>query len=105
MILRNLLENSVRHAGVLPVEVRIAARAQEGGVVIDYRDSGRGVHGDLRELGTLFGRGGESRGSGVGLYLVRALMRRMGGQVRFASGGEGAAGGFQALLHFTTARE
>ncbi len=105
MILRNLLENSVRHAGVLPVAVRIAARAQDGGVVIDYRDSGRGVPGDLRELGTLFGRGGESRGSGVGLYLVRALMRRMGGQVRFASGGAGAAGGFQALLHFTTARE
>ena len=105
MILRNLLENSVRHAGVHPVRVNITARAQDGGVVIDYRDSGRGVQGDLRELGTLFGRGGDSRGSGVGLYLVRALMQRMGGQVRFASGGAGDAPGFQALLQFSAASE
>jgi signal transduction histidine kinase len=105
MILRNLLENSVRHAGMRPVTVSIAARAQDGGVVIDYRDNGQGVRGDPRELGVLFGRGGESRGSGVGLYLVRALMRRMGGQVRFGSGDVGAAGGFRALLHFTVARE
>lgn len=103
MILRNLLENSVRHGGVRPVHVSIAARAREGGVVIDYRDSGRGIQGDPAALGQLFGRGGDSRGSGVGLYLVRALMHRMGGQVRFASGGD--AGGFQALLQFSAARE
>ena len=105
MILRNLLDNSVRHAGVAPVPVRIGARAQDGGVLVDYRDGGRGVRGDPRDLGTLFGRGGDSRGTGVGLYLVRALMRRMGGHVRFASGGEGAGGGFQALLQFQAARE
>jgi len=103
MILRNLLENTARHGGVRPATVHIVARAGEGGVVIEYRDDGRGVQGDMRELGTLFGRGGDSRGTGVGLYLVRALMRRMGGRVRFLSGG--ASGGFQVLLQFAVAAE
>ncbi len=103
MILRNLLENTVRHSGVRPATVHIVARAGEGGVVIEYRDDGRGVQGDVRELGTLFGRGGDSRGTGVGLYLVRALMRRMGGRVLFRSGEAG--GGFQVLLQFAVAAE
>jgi signal transduction histidine kinase len=87
MILRNLIENSVRHAGVRPVDVRIRAFERDGRVIVDYRDNGRGVRGGRRELGLLFGRGLESKGSGVGLYLVRALMRRMGGVVRFDSVG------------------
>ncbi len=36
------------------------------------------------QLGRMFLRGGESRGTGVGLYLVRVLMERMGGSVEFA---------------------
>ena len=45
----------------------------------------------------MFARGGESRGTGVGLYLVRVLMERMGGSVEFANAAEG---GFVVTLHF-----
>jgi signal transduction histidine kinase len=102
MILRNLIENSVRHSGMNPVSVRLTAREREGAVVLEYHDAGRGLSGDPRRYGALFGRGSGSNGSGVGLYLVRALMRRMGGRVDLiAAPGEG----FRAELLFRVARE
>ncbi len=102
MILRNLIENSVRHSGMNPVSVRLTARERDGAVVLEYHDAGRGISGDPRHFGTLFGRGHGSSGSGVGLYLVRALMRRMGGRVDLiAAPGEG----FRAELLFQVARE
>jgi signal transduction histidine kinase len=102
VILRNLIENSVRHGGKESVRVRVSAAAAGEHVVIEYQDDGRGVTGDASELGELFGRGDASRGSGVGLYLVRALMKRMGGQVVFAGAN---SGGFRAQLRFQAARE
>ena len=56
-------------------------------------------HGTGR-LGRLFGRGPASSGAGVGLYLVRRLMQRMGGRARFDTApGEG----FRAELCFRVA--
>jgi signal transduction histidine kinase len=96
MILRNLIENSIKHGGVLPVRVKVVARAGSGEVLISYQDNGQGA-GDARPLGLLFRRGASSAGTGIGLYLVRALMMRMGGHAQFASA---AGGGFQAVLGF-----
>jgi signal transduction histidine kinase len=96
MILRNLIENSIKHGGVLPVRVTVAARARGAGVQIEYQDNGQGA-GDGRPLGLLFGRGASSAGTGIGLYLVRALMKRMGGHAEFTT----ASGrGFRAVLGF-----
>ena len=50
-----------------------------------------------RSLGRLFLRGGASRGTGVGLYLVRVLMERMGGNVQLRAC---RGGGFAATLRF-----
>jgi signal transduction histidine kinase len=90
MILRNLVENSVRHAGVAPVGVRLTAAQRADHVVLEYQDNGVGVAGDSLRLGELFARGARSSGAGVGLYLVRRLMQRMGGRARFNTApGEG----------------
>ena len=83
MILRNLVENSVRHAGREPVSVTVSARAADGGVLLDVGDDGSGARAPANELGRLFGRGSGSEGTGVGLYLVRALIQRMGGRAEF----------------------
>jgi signal transduction histidine kinase len=96
MILRNLIENSIKHGGLLPVRVSVAARVGSGEVVINYQDNGQGA-GAAKPLGRLFRRGASSAGTGIGLYLVRALMRRMGGHAEFTSA---AGGGFQAVLGF-----
>ena len=47
---------------------------------IHFSDDGRGFEGDASKLGRLFQRGSSSRSTGVGLYLVRVLMERMGGR-------------------------
>jgi signal transduction histidine kinase len=102
MILRNLVENSVRHARLERVAVRVSARRHGEQVLLQYQDNGAGTAVPVRELGRLFDRGPGSAGTGVGLYLVRALMRRMGGRAEFAS----APGqGFRAGLYFAASRE
>jgi signal transduction histidine kinase len=83
MILRNLIENSVRHARVSPVEVRLMAAARGSRLVLEVQDNGQGVLAGTGRLGRLFGRGPASSGAGVGLYLVRRLMQRMGGSAKF----------------------
>jgi signal transduction histidine kinase len=97
MILRNLVENSVRHAGVNPVGVRLAASVRAAEVLLEYQDNGQGVAPGAGRLGRLFGRGPSSSGAGVGLYLVRRLMQRMGGRARFNTA---PGAGFRAELWF-----
>lgn len=96
LILRNLVENSVRHGDREVVHLDVVAKPASQGVDLVYRDDGRGFSGDPARLGRMFGRGSESRGTGVGLYLVRVLMERMGGSVDFANAPEG---GFVVTLH------
>jgi signal transduction histidine kinase len=100
LILRNLVENSLRHGDRERIHIDVAASAAGNGVAITYRDDGRGFQGDPVRLGRLFLRGGESRGTGVGLYLLRVLMDRMGGDVDFA---HAEGGGFAATLRFRRA--
>jgi signal transduction histidine kinase len=97
LILRNLVENAQRHGDRTPLHVEVEAVRAGDGVELRFRDDGRGYQGDPDKLGTLFLRGVESRGTGVGLYLVRVLMNRMGGSVAFASA---AGGGFTVTLRF-----
>jgi len=97
MILRNLVENSVRHGDVANVAIEVQARRAGDGVELRYADNGRGHEGDPDALGRLFERGEQSRGTGMGLYLVRVLMDRMGGAVSF---GKAPQGGFEARLTF-----
>ena len=90
MIIRNLVENSVRHSGIEPVSVRLTASQRDDFVVLEYHDNGTGIVGDRARLGRLFARGANSSGAGVGLYLVRRLMQRMRGKAKFNTApGEG----------------
>jgi signal transduction histidine kinase len=84
------------------VQVRISARRDGERVLLEYRDDGAGTAVQGRELGRLFGRGAGSGGSGVGLYLVRALMERMGGRADFSSA---PGAGFRAELRFAPSSE
>jgi two-component system osmolarity sensor histidine kinase EnvZ len=93
------VENAVRHGDREPMRIEVRATRGRHGVELRVRDHGRGYAGDPIQLGHLFERGDASRGTGVGLYLVRVLMERMGGSVEFANA-EG--GGFCVTLTFAT---
>jgi signal transduction histidine kinase len=86
VVMRNLLENSVRHCKLDALEIRIEAAKSPDGVGLKFRDNGPGYAGDARKLGQIFQKGAGSPGTGVGLYLIRVLVEQMGGQAKFQAG-------------------
>ncbi|MGK5082257.1 HAMP domain-containing sensor histidine kinase [Bdellovibrionota bacterium FG-1] len=83
VVMKNLLENSIRHSKKAELSVRLTARSQEGQICITFRDNGAGFHGETRKLGKIFQKGAGSHGAGVGLYLMKVLVGQMGGRVVF----------------------
>ncbi len=103
IILRNLLENSVRHSGRDRVTVTLANSVGADRVTLTVTDDGKPAAGLPQQLGRLFEKGSASTGAGVGLYLVRSLMQRMGGRAEFhAAQGGPTPRGFNVRLHFRT---
>lgn len=83
VIFKNLLENSIKHSKKEKVQISIDTLPEKSGVALRLRDNGQGFQGEKKNLGKIFQRGPTSYGTGVGLYLVKVLMKRMGGGVDF----------------------
>ncbi len=87
MIFRNLIDNAVKYAGT-PAQVSVSMRSTAGNAVVEISDNGEGIPKGLRQK--VFGRfvrlGEELQrkkpGTGLGLYIVRTLVRRLGGKVK-----------------------
>ena len=102
----NLLENSLKYAGVQPVEIEIAIRAEKepnpAKVILTWKDNGQGVPPEkLSRIFDRFYRCDESRsekGSGVGLYVVKYIVERHGGQIEARN-----EGGLKLILTFPAA--
>jgi PAS domain S-box-containing protein len=83
----NLAKNSRRAMASTAVkQLRIAARAENGMVTIRFEDTGTGVAAP-EKLFRPFQRRAES--SGLGLYVSRAIMRSVGGDLSFEPRSEG----------------
>lgn len=84
-ILDNLLENSRKYSGRIPVEIWIRVREEEDFLVLEWKDHGQGVPEEkLSKIFDRFYRCDEARGekgSGVGLYVVKYIMEQHGGCV------------------------
>lgn len=88
MIFRNLMDNAVKYAGSEPQVEVVSRLLPNGNVVTQVCDNGKGIPHRLRRK--IFGRfvrvglelEREKPGTGLGLYLVRTLVRRLGGRVR-----------------------
>lgn len=83
VVLRNLLENSTKHAQQKNLKIQLRSLVQDQWVRLEYMDNGKKVSANPEKLGQLFYRGDFSKGAGVGLYLVRSLMNRMEGKASF----------------------
>jgi signal transduction histidine kinase len=100
VILRNLLENAL--AAVAPVgggTISFIGRRTAGEIELVVRDSGVGFRpADAARVFHKFTRlhpgGGGSRGTGLGLYIVRRLMQLEGGRVGAESAGAGQGATF-----------
>ena len=104
LIFRNLLDNAVKYSDD-PVDVRVGvANTSDGRVRIEIADRGIGI--PPRELRRIFqrfyrvGRGVQRTvaGLGLGLFVVRNLLRRQGGRVVALSEGSGRGSRFVVTL-------
>ena len=111
VIFRNLLENAVKYSGD-PVEIRVRV-SQKGDGRIDVAISDRGIGIPTRELRRIFqrfyraGRDVQrtAAGLGLGLFIVRNLVRRQGGRVVARSEGAGTGSRFVVTLRAASSGE
>jgi signal transduction histidine kinase len=104
VIFRNLLENAVKYSDD-PVEVRVRVRSNGGDrVEVELSDRGIGIpRVELRKIFQRFYRAGRdvqrtASGLGLGLFIVRNLVRRQGGRVVARSEGSGQGSRFVVTL-------
>lgn len=95
-ILANLLQNAQVHGKAKRVTF-VTKRKGARQIEIIVEDDGKGFKGSTLNLGQLFERHNPSSGSGVGLYTVGQLTRRMGGDVKFVCPEKS---GFQVVFQF-----
>jgi len=88
-VIFNLIENAAKYSAPQPV-IRISVGAANGGCLVTVSDCGPGI--PLEAQPHIFERfyreeavAGRRRGLGLGLYLSRRLVRRLGGQLTFQS--------------------
>lgn len=94
-VLRNIIHNSVLHGQATLIDISSKVSERSEVVEITVRDNGKGFSGDVSQLGTEVLPSKNERGNGIGLYLCRRLLKKMGGDLRF----EKASPGLQAVIH------
>lgn len=103
-VLENLIDNAVKYSQH-QVEVEVSARhSGKAEVVIEVRDRGIGIpRAQLRRVFDRFYRVADEdvrsrRGTGLGLYVVSALVRSLGGRVEAFSAGAGQGATMRVTL-------
>lgn len=91
--LRNILQNSWLHGQATRLEISVEKKSNEL-VVLKFSDNGKGFSGESENLGLETLLSHNKVGNGIGLYLTRSLIQRMGGELRF----ESHADGFSAII-------
>ena len=95
IVVKNLIDNAAKYSG-RPACVEVSARrGSDNKVLIQVRDSGIGI--DPKNLKRVFHRFyrvedqevRQRSGTGLGLFVVWALVKQLGGDVQALSGGQG----------------
>lgn len=109
IVIRNLVDNAVKYSKD-PVSIRVRARDDGKATVVEVQDDGIGI--PAAELKRIFHRfyrapseGVRKRkGTGLGLFVVSALVRNLGGTVDASSEGEGKGSTFVVRLPLHVAK-
>jgi two-component system, OmpR family, phosphate regulon sensor histidine kinase PhoR len=105
LIFRNLIDNAMKYADDEQPEVEITIRGEgPGQIVVCVSDNGKGIPHSLRQR--IFGRfvrlGSElvreKPGTGLGLYIVRTMIGRLGGKIRVRDRDRGSGASFEVQL-------
>src|SRR5262249_45833731 len=105
LVFRNVIDNAVKYADEQQPQVEVWLRPEGASrVVVRVADSGRGIPHSLRHL--IFGRfvrlgselEREKPGTGLGLYIVRTMIGRLGGKIRLRERDKGSGAVFEVQL-------
>lgn len=104
IVFRNLLDNALKYGGAPPrVDVDVTV-GRNNKILTKITDNGAGVAPDIRKkIFLLFYRGGnelerKQTGTGLGLYIVQTLVRRMKGKVTVQNCNSAAGAVFEVEL-------
>ncbi|MHA7839128.1 MAG: sensor histidine kinase [bacterium] len=111
LVFRNLLENAVKYSEA-PVEIRVGLReAGDGRIRVEISDRGVGIpKQELNRIFQRFYRAGrdvqrQASGLGLGLFVVRTLLRKQGARIVASSEGAGRGSRFVVTLRAGRVRE
>jgi len=89
IVLNNILSNSIKYHRLEFNDpwVKIMGRMEDGKLMLSIEDNGQGIDEDLLpKIFNMFFRGtNQSKGSGLGLYIVKETVDRMGGSIQVTS--------------------
>jgi len=91
IVLRNLLENSLKYSNP-PAQIHVSLHQENQSAVLQVRDQGRGIPTEeQRRVFHMFYRRTQGeynvKGTGLGLFIVKALVKRHKGQIHLDSAG------------------
>lgn len=106
-VMSNLIHNALRHTPSSG-EITLAARQENGQVLLEVRDTGSGISPELLpHIFERFYRGDDSRhegGSGLGLAIAKSIVEIQGGTIRASSAGPGQGCQFTIYLSANSTR-
>jgi PAS domain S-box-containing protein len=89
IVFNNIISNAVRYRDARKEDsfLRIKIVANERKAVIRFEDNGIGIHPDYQEniFKMFFRASAESKGSGLGLYIVKGVVEKMNGTISLES--------------------
>jgi len=105
ILVRNLIDNALKYAGKPPVvDIKVRVDSQSGNITILVSDNGIGIPRHLhRKIFRRFYRVGNELertkpGTGLGLFLVRSIVRRIRGSIRVVDLPKNSGSRFELVL-------
>lgn len=87
-VLRNIIQNAVLHGEATVIEFSVKSLGGQR-IELSIRDNGKGFAGDPRQLGANMLPSKNEKGSGIGLFLGKRLLKRMNGDLNFTASSPG----------------
>jgi signal transduction histidine kinase len=86
-IIQNLIENAIKYSRVESPFVSIYVSRESDGILIKVEDNGQGIHEDfhVRIFDMFFRATNNASGTGLGLYILKRSVDRLGGNVDIKS--------------------
>jgi signal transduction histidine kinase len=81
-IFQNLIQNALVHAEASEIFLQFEKDASNN-LIIQVSDNGKGFSGEVERMGELYSRHTSTSGTGIGLYVVKESIKKLGGSVQF----------------------